>query len=460
MPARLARPLLSLALAGGACLLAAAPAVAGPKRAAEAALASLDQVPFRAVVTNVMSVTSRGAGLSAGALRPFSSRMVAVQAVEPPGRQAVTFTAGPDGLRGVRVVTYGGQVYVSRQGGPVQRATGPLKRYLVGVAPTGVEGAGIVGAEALAPVERAGVRLRHLRVRFADAQSLALAEGGLVQTGMSRAMARAALRAVRFDRNTADIYLDARTGRMAEVTKRFAMSMNMREMARALSLPGAEELRGVIVFRGSTTMRVTALDSITVERPTAVGTVSGLDFLGLGPEPAPAAGGPVGNADGIALARRVNAAYREVPGLVRTTRSGADRTEVTLALSGGRDRAVRTLTVTGGRRSEWIGTRTATYVREPGGPCWTRTEPATFGEPVINLNGSRFYAPRVSGAIVRLPVLERAFGSDDTSYFVYTLDRRTGRVLALKTESSVIRYRTLTRAPLIAAPSPVCDPEG
>jgi hypothetical protein len=458
MSARLVRPLIALALAGGACLLAAAPAVAGPRRAAEAALASLDEAPFRAVVSSAMRVTSRGAGLSAQDLQAFSSRTVAVQAVEPPDRQVITFTAGPDALRGVRVVTDGGEVYVSRAGGPVQRAAGELKRYLLGAAPAVLQRAGIVGAEALAPVERGGATLRHLRVRFANDQGLA--ERGLVQVGMSRATARAALRAVRFDRNTADIYLDARTGRMTEVTERFAMTVNMREMGRALRLPGAEDLRGAMVFRGSKTMRVTAVDGVAVERPTAVGTVSGLDFLGLGTEAAPAARGPIGNADGIALARRVNAAYRNVPGLVRTTRRGADRTDVTIALSGGRDRAARTLTVSGGRRSEWIGMRAATYLREPDGPCWTRTEAAVFGEPVINLNGSRFYAPRVSGALVRLPVLERAFRSDDTSYFVYTLDRRTGRVLALKTGSAVIRYRTLTRAPRIAAPSPVCAPGG
>jgi hypothetical protein len=454
MSPRLARPLVALALAGGACLLAAAPALAGPKHAAEAALASLDGQAHRAVVTSTFRAFLRGAGKLGQQFPSIASRTVVVHAVESARREVLTFTAAPDQLRGVRVVTYDGQVYLSRQGGPFQRAAGQLKRFLATAAPNGPDTSGIVGAEVLSPVTRNGVQLRHLRVRFGAAEQIAAARRAMVQQGLPPAIARRLFSAYRIDSSVADIYVDAGTGLLAESTTRLAMRADMRAVARAIGAP-EDDARGVMVFRASTSLRVTGVGAVAVERPASVGTVSSPEYLGLPGSP-PAARGPVGDAEGIVLARRVNAAYRRVPGLVMTTRQGPDTQEVTLALAGGRDRAAHIVVTSGGKRSEWIGLSRAGFSREAGAACWTKGDPDTSSQPAINLNGSRFYAPRASGAVVRLRVLEQIPGAEDTGYFVYTIDRRSGRVIAQTAGGVTSRWRALARAPRIAAPTALC----
>ena len=453
MPRRPVRPLLALAVAGGACLLAASPALAGPKHAAEAALASLDGVPHRAVETSTMQVSLRGAGKLGRQFPRISSRTVAVHAVESSTRDMITFTAAPDALRGVRVVSYEGQVYLSRQGGPYQRATGQLKRFLATAAPAEDERFPIEGAEVLAPVVRDGARLRHLRVRFGAADQLAAARRVLVGQGMPKSLVGKIFGAFRIERSVADIYVDASTGMLAEVTQRFDMTANMGAVSAAID-PTGEKVPGTMVFRGSSTLRVTAVGAVAVEQPAATNTVSSLEYLGM-PAVEPAAKGPSGNAEGIALARRVDAAYRSVPAIVRTTRRGSDSQVITSVLGRGRERAVHAVGTSGGKRGEWIGLGAAAFMRQPGASCWTRTDPDTSHQPAINLNGSRFYAPRVSGAVVRLRVLEQIPGADKV-WLVYTVDRRTARIVTDTEEGLTTRWRVLSRAPRIQAPAPMC----
>jgi hypothetical protein len=152
MPRRSLHALAAVALAGGALLLVAAPAVAGPKRSAEAALGSLDGQAYRSVSSSTSVMTVRGADPRVTRLLSMRIRTAMASAVESPHRGTVTFTAGPQ--RGVRVVLYDGRLYVSRAGGPVRRAEGALRRYLVDVVFPEF-GSGIIGAQALARRSRA-----------------------------------------------------------------------------------------------------------------------------------------------------------------------------------------------------------------------------------------------------------------------------------------------------------------
>jgi len=453
MSRRPVRPLLALAVAGGACLIAAAPALAGPKHAAQAALKSLDATPHRSVETTTFALSLRGAGKLGKDFPNTVSRTVAVRAVESAKRDVVTFTAAPDALRGVRVVTYDGQVYLSRQGGPFQRAGGQLKRFLTGADVDESGDLAIDGAEVLAPVTRNGVRLRHLRVRLATAQELAAARAGVASAGIPKALAGKIAGAFRIQRSDADIYVDATTGLLSEVTTRFAMTADMNAVAKAID-PKGDPITGVMVVHGSSTTRITAVGAVTVEQPSATDTVSSLEYLGM-PAVEPAAKGPVGNADGIALARRVNDAYRRVPGLVLRTRRGRDVEVVTVGLTAGRLRTTHTVAVSGGKRGEWIGLAAASYSRDPGARCWSKDDPGADHPPAIAVNGSRFYAPVTHGAVVRLRVLAAVPGAGG-EYAVYTIDRRTGRIVSEQTGGMTIRWQALTRAPKITAPAPVC----
>jgi hypothetical protein len=62
----------------------------------------------------------------------------------------------------------------------------------------------------------------------------------------------------------------------------------------------------------------------------------------------------------------------------------------------------------------------------------------------------------VSGAVVRLRVLEHTPGVADDQYFVYTVNRRTGRVIAQTGDKLTTRWRVLPRAPRLVAPAPIC----
>src|SRR5581483_3644037 len=99
--------------------------------------------------------------------------------------------------------------------------------------------------------------------------------------------------------------------------------------------------------------------------------------------PAPAAQGPTGDAEGIALARRVNAAYRHVPGLVIRTRLGRELHVVTIGLTRGRQQTAHLVAVSAGKRSEWIGLTGAGFSRDAGARCWQKDDPVVNHPPAI-----------------------------------------------------------------------------
>jgi hypothetical protein len=204
------------------------------------------------------------------------SRFAIADEEESPARSAVTFTAGP--MRGVRVTSNDGVLYVSRRGGPPRRAVGALRRYLLGAVLPDF-GTTIVGAQALPPVVRAGRPLRHLRVRFRLDDALPDLARAMAAAGIPSSAARIMAREADVRPDVADLYVDPATGLLAERTEHLGIDVRMKTIVRAIGQDPALTY-GTFIARVTVAERVTAVGGVTVERPVPVGTVADPDFVG------------------------------------------------------------------------------------------------------------------------------------------------------------------------------------
>jgi hypothetical protein len=97
---------------------------------------------------------------------------------------------------------------------------------------------------------------------------------------LSPAAARLVIREADFRPDVADIYVDPRTGLMLEYSEHLGANVRLKTIVRAVGQE-PEGARGTLILRVSGTERLTALGGVTIERPTSVGTVSRLSFLGV-----------------------------------------------------------------------------------------------------------------------------------------------------------------------------------
>lgn len=172
--------------------------------------------------------------------------------------------------------------------------------------------------------------------------------------------------------------------------------------------------------------------------------------------------GPTGSAEGIAVAKAVNAAYAKVPGvrlagtgtIDGSLGSGPLRLDVGLAKGVASD---ATGSFTGKGMSFAIriaGGRG--YARPAAGACWT-TFPAAAatGTRVIGMRG-RFAAPRRSGGQIHLSVASTKKGVTTTE--TYTIDAGSSRLLRSSGSAGTMSWTTLGAAPKVAAPTAICHP--
>lgn len=173
--------------------------------------------------------------------------------------------------------------------------------------------------------------------------------------------------------------------------------------------------------------------------------------------------GPAGNPAGIALAKKVNAAYADVPGVALTGSlplpdgSGAMDVDASMALATGRATSFSGTFGAGDVRFEMTSSAGASAIRTPGAKCWA-VLPGAAGdrsappEPTITLApGSRVGAPRSDGARRLLDV------SSDGSTVTYVIDAATSRLVEMRTGGGSITVETLEAAPEPDAATPVCD---
>jgi hypothetical protein len=172
--------------------------------------------------------------------------------------------------------------------------------------------------------------------------------------------------------------------------------------------------------------------------------------------------GANGSADGIAVAKAVNAAYAGVPGvrLAGTGKIDASLGTGPLRLDFGLAKGITTGatgTFTGKGVSFRIRVVGSTgYVRPAGSACWT-TFPAadTVGTPVIEMRG-RFSAPERSGGQIHLSVAVTRKGATTTD--TYTIDAASSRVLRSTQSVGTVTWTDLDAAPKVVAPTAICPP--
>lgn len=173
-----------------------------------------------------------------------------------------------------------------------------------------------------------------------------------------------------------------------------------------------------------------------------------------------------GNAAGIALARRVRAAYRAVPGVaIESVTRGPDgtvRTSMRGALTAGRLMQATGRVTTGGHSAPLRLTPRGVLVRAGGASCWSLL-PTGAGQAalrdVIDLHGV-FSAPRRKGRdLVLRQVTRTADGGTQTAAFrirAATAAVVSGRLVNGR-QSTSMTVRHLTAAPRLPAASPRCS---
>jgi len=177
-----------------------------------------------------------------------------------------------------------------------------------------------------------------------------------------------------------------------------------------------------------------------------------------------AASGALGDPAGIALAKKVRAAYADVPavavsGELSVQGDVALTMDAKMALDHGDITSYTGTMDIAGASFEMSGTPTAFHIRSSGASCWAALPVGTavseaVSNPAIPLDGTRFSAPRSSGGDLLLD------GSQQGGPMVtWVIDATTHQVKELRAGQAggSITFRAIESAPTAVEPSPVCS---
>jgi hypothetical protein len=170
---------------------------------------------------------------------------------------------------------------------------------------------------------------------------------------------------------------------------------------------------------------------------------------------------PQGNAKGIALLKRVHAAYRHVAAVLITGHSGDISSRFTLLLKKGVATAEEYHGTTPGGVTILVGRGSGpTYAREPGTSCWRRlssSDPQSLtdiGKRFPDAGKMTVKAPRRSGSSWLLPVVE------DGHHGTMRISAKTFLLQSFAAQTSngtVTEHdRALSKRPTLPTPSPRC----
>lgn len=173
------------------------------------------------------------------------------------------------------------------------------------------------------------------------------------------------------------------------------------------------------------------------------------------------ANGPTGDADGIALAKKVNAAYGDVPGVtasgsVAVAGEGTMTMDTTMALDGGRVSGLSGTFSMKGVSFKIAISKTAARIQSGDASCWATLPGGTFSSsdtpaPTVVFTGAKIGAPRTEGGETSFDVTS---GGQTVTYVV---DTATSRVTSVRTGGATVTFTTLDTAPSIEDGTPVCD---
>jgi hypothetical protein len=175
--------------------------------------------------------------------------------------------------------------------------------------------------------------------------------------------------------------------------------------------------------------------------------------------------GAAGNPKGLALAKKVNAAYASTPGVSMSitgaipgvpANSGPITAEV--ALKGGKASGVRVNMKAEGKAVSVIVSGSGAYVQADGQDCWTKAPAASaqvasafssVNEPILSMaGGSTFSAPVKKGANLVFTMTKGGQVVD------ITVAAKTNRIVAMASGGITINFTDLAKAPDLSAKPP------
>ena len=167
---------------------------------------------------------------------------------------------------------------------------------------------------------------------------------------------------------------------------------------------------------------------------------------------------PKGNKEGVALAKKVIAAYKKVPGLKLqgSATNGGQKASFayTVRLQGGRIFAQGTAGTLNGKKFEDVLNRTGYYSRAEGASCWTRStakkDIKALNSFPLDLDADVYMKPVRKGGTIELPAVD---GKEKGSYMI---DAKTFLITSIKTTVVDVTFENLKKAPAIASPDKIC----
>ena len=171
--------------------------------------------------------------------------------------------------------------------------------------------------------------------------------------------------------------------------------------------------------------------------------------------------GPTGDAKGIALARAVNAAYRDVPGVtvkgsVPVEGAGTMAVDATMAFDkGGMTGMSGSFTLKGASFKVAVS-KTSARISSGGAACWAALPGGSFPSsdtpaPTVVFTKARIGAPRTEGGDTLLDV------TSGGTTVTYVIDPATQRVTGIRADGGRFAFTVLDSVPSIQDGTPVCD---
>lgn len=429
---------------------AEAAAAPTPTDLAVAALRSLAAGPYQARFSSATTVALTGAG--AGSTRSETERGGQF-AVETPQRALLTVETGS--LAGLRLVGYDGKTYGIGTDGRLKKVSPSLESQLLAVHSFLPPSASGVGRVRDLGVETSPRLARHLQVRMSRASEREVTSG--VSLGLAATLGAIANPKHLRVNLTQDLYLDPDTGRALA----WAVSLRM-------SLPGADVApeaafaapRSRLLASQTTSLELEdALPAAVPAPPSNPGTTSRLSDLIVAADTtsSPRAERLRGQAQGRALARRVNAVYTANGGVEIRWRDEDGPNVETFRYVRGRYAGSTLVYGPSGARHRVLYTPAGTFSRGPKAGCWTRTAvDGAIGVRFFDLKGETFEAPYRLGRFLVLKESETSPGATPV-HVTYVIDPRSARVVAdLQDDGIWDYYRSVPRPAAFPTPSPVC----
>lgn len=169
---------------------------------------------------------------------------------------------------------------------------------------------------------------------------------------------------------------------------------------------------------------------------------------------------PTGNPAGVALAKKVNAAYGDIAGAritgsVPTAGAGTMTVDATMSFGKGSVAGMSGTFELAGTKFEIVVSSGWARLRSGDAGCWATLPGGTFTDatpaPTVNFTDTRVGAPRAEGDLRLLDV------TSGGQTLTYVIDPATNTVSEVRSDAGTVRFEALETAPEIPEATPVCD---